>query len=97
MSLLPQSKAVRSASLCSATRTRSVYRRAKASLDEVLKAPDRWTYTDLAIAPQQPEEFETLDLYHATSGGKAALARKHLNDRLRAKVHATAFEPAAPK
>jgi hypothetical protein len=42
----------------------------------VLAAPDRWTYSDVAIAPPAPDELEALDLYHATSGGEAALARK---------------------
>jgi hypothetical protein len=34
---------------------------------------DRWAYTDLAIAPPKMDEFDTLDLYHATAGGEAAL------------------------
>ena len=59
-------------------------------LDEVLAAPDRWTYSDLAIAPPQADEFEALDLYHATSGGEAALARKRRDDAIRAGTHATA-------
>ena len=63
------------------------------SLDEVLAAPDRWTYTDLAIAPPQGDEFETLDLYHATSGGEAALARKRRDDAIRGSAH-PAVEPA---
>ena len=66
----------------------SVYRRAKATLDEVLRAPDRWTYSDLSITPPQEEEFDSLDLYHATSGGEAALARKRREDALRAKANA---------
>ena len=37
----------------------SVYRRSKAILDEVLAAPDRWTYTDLAIRPPEADELET--------------------------------------
>ena len=57
-----------------------VYRRFKSILDEALTAPDRWTYTDLAIAPPQADEFEALDLYHATSGGEAALARMRRDD-----------------
>jgi hypothetical protein len=61
----------------------SVYRQCKAILYEVLAAPDRWTYTDLAIAPQRPDEFDVLDLYHATRGGEAALARKRLGDTIR--------------
>ena len=59
-------------------------------LDEALAAPDRWTYSDLAIAPPQADEFEALDLYHATSGGEAALARKRRDDAIRAGTHATA-------
>jgi hypothetical protein len=61
-----------------------VYRQAKATLDEVMAAPDRWTYTDLAIAPPLENELDTLDLYHATSGGEAALARKRRDDAIRA-------------
>ncbi len=52
-------------------------------LDEVLAAPDRWTYSDLAIAPPQADEFEALDLYHATNGGEAALARKRRDEAIR--------------
>ena len=66
----------------------SVYRRAKATLNEILAAPDRWSYTDLSITPPQDEEFDSLDLYHATSGGEAALARKRREDTLRAKTSA---------
>ena len=61
----------------------SVYRTCKAILNDVLKAPDRWTYSDLAIAPPQQDEFDSLDLYHATSGGEAALARKRRDDAIR--------------
>jgi hypothetical protein len=68
----------------------SVYRRFKAILDEVRTAPDRERYTDLAIAPPRADEFEALDLYHATFGGEAALARKRRADAIRAQV------PAAP-
>jgi hypothetical protein len=62
----------------------SAYRQARAILKEVLAAPDRWTYQDLAITPPQADELETLDLYHATSGGEAALARKRRDDAIRA-------------
>jgi len=62
----------------------AVYRECKAILDEVLAAPDRWTYTDTAIAPPKQDEFEVLDLYHATAGGEAALERKHRADAIRA-------------
>jgi hypothetical protein len=64
----------------------SVYRNANAILKAVLAAPDRWDYTDLSIAPPREDEFESLDLYQATSGGEAALARKRRDDALRAKT-----------
>ena len=59
--------------------------RYKAILNEVLATRrTAWTYTDLAIAPPREDEFEELDLYHATSGGEAALARKRRDDVNRA-------------
>ncbi len=61
-----------------------VYWRCKAMLDKALKAPDRWTYSDLAIAAPQADEFDALDLYHATAGGEAALKRKYRDDAIRA-------------
>ena len=64
----------------------SVYRRARAILKEVLNAPDRWTYSDIAIAPSGEDEFDRLDLYHATAGGESALAYKRRQDMLRARV-----------
>jgi Radical SAM superfamily len=75
-----------------AARYWSVYRRFKVILDEVRTAPDREVYSDLAIAPPQTDEFEALDLYHATFGGEAALARKRRADAIRAQVPVT---PAA--
>jgi len=63
-----------------------VYLRCKAMLKAALKAPDRWSYSDLAIAPPKPDEFEALDLYHATTGGEAALRRKFRDDAIRAKT-----------
>jgi hypothetical protein len=68
----------------------SVYRTCKKILNEVLAAPDRWTYSDLAIEPPQSDEFESLDLYHATSGGEAALARKRRDDAIREGLHVAA-------
>jgi hypothetical protein len=62
----------------------STYRECKAILDEVLSAPDRWTYQDIAITPPTEEQFETLDLYHATAGGETALERKRRSDAIRA-------------
>jgi Radical SAM superfamily len=66
-----------------------VYKRFKATLDETLAASDRWTYTDLAIAPPRSDEFDALDLYHATSGGEAALARMRRDDAIRGSAPAT--------
>jgi hypothetical protein len=60
-----------------------VYRAAKQILNEVKNAPDRWTYTDTAIAPPKDDEFDALDLYHATTGGEAALARKYRDEAIR--------------
>jgi hypothetical protein len=62
--------------------------RCKATLKKALNAPDRWAYSDLAIAPPKADEFETLDIYHATTGGEAALKRKYRDDAVRAHVHA---------
>jgi hypothetical protein len=66
-----------------------VYRKCKTILDQVLAAPDRWTYTDVAITAPRADEFEALHLYHATAGGEAALARKHRADALREGMHGT--------
>ncbi len=71
-----------------------VYRRCKAMLDAALKAPDRWTYSDLAIAPPEADEFDALDLYHATTGGEAALKRKYRDDAIRARGHISDNEQA---
>ena len=65
-----------------------VYRQFKAMLDGALAAPDRWTYSDIAIAPPQADEFDALSLYHETNGGEAALARKRRDDTIRAGRHA---------
>ena len=76
-----------------------VYLRCKAMLDAALKAPDRWSYSDLAIASPKADEFEALDLYHATTGGEAALKRKYRDDAIRARAHAhdeAAMQPELP-
>ena len=65
-----------------------VYLRCKALLKAALNAPDRWTYSDLAISAPKADEFETLEIYHATTGGEAALKRKYRNDAIRAHTHA---------
>jgi len=64
-------------------------------LNEVLAAPDRTTYSDLAIEPPRGDEFEALELYHATSGGEAALARMKLGDSIRASGRAPAVAMSA--
>jgi len=61
-------------------------------LNEVLESPDRYAYADLAITPPKDDEFEALELYHATTGGEAALARKKLGDSIRAGTTAAAAE-----
>ena len=53
---------------------------------QVLAAPDRATYADLAITPPEAEEYDTLDLYHATRGGEEAVAKKRRTDAVRAPV-----------
>jgi hypothetical protein len=72
-----------------------VYLRTKAMLDAALKAPDRWSYSDLAIAAPKADEFDALELYHATTGGEAALKRKYRDDAIRTRAHA-GDEQAAP-
>jgi len=63
-----------------------VYRQCKAILRDTLRAPDRWTYADIAIAKPAADDFEILDLYHATTGGEAAVARKRRHDAIRTGV-----------
>ena len=63
-----------------------VWREARVMLKEVLAAPDRATYADLAITPPEAEEYDTLDLYHATRGGEEAVAKKRRTDAVRAPV-----------
>jgi hypothetical protein len=66
-----------------------IYRGYKAMYVEAMNAPDRWTYSDVAIA-RQADELDTLDLFHATHGGEAAVARKRRDDAIRAGVRAAA-------
>jgi Radical SAM superfamily len=82
--------------LAKAWRYVSVYRKCKAILDEVLAAPDRWAYTDVAIAPPAADEFEALELYRATAGGEAALERKRRSDAIRESAHAAHARAPAP-
>jgi hypothetical protein len=64
----------------------AVYRDAMRALRQVLRASDRWTYTDLAIAPPREDELDTLDLFHATSGGEEAVARVRREAEARARA-----------
>ena len=43
-------------------------------------------YSDLAITPSDENELDTLSMFHATSGGEAAVAKKRREDDLRAEV-----------
>ena len=64
------------------------WRECKKILDGVLADPDRWTYTDTAIAAPETDEYESLDLYKETAGGQQAVARKHQGDAIREQVRA---------
>ncbi len=73
----------------------SFFSKTRRILKEVLDAPDRWTYSDIAIEPPKADEFENLELYHATTGGEAALARKKLGDSVRVPINTPAPAQAA--
>ncbi len=64
----------------------AVYRNAMRDLKQVLRAPDRWSYTDLAIAPPHEDELDTLDLYQVTSGGEAAVVRARRDEAARVRT-----------
>lgn len=71
-----------------------LYLEAMRILKEVTTAPDRNTYTDVAITPEE-DEADRLALYHATRGGEEALARQRREDRIRGKSDAHARERPA--
>src|SRR6476661_5811916 len=71
-----------------------IYRQFKAILNEALAAPDRFSYSDIAIAPPRQDEFEAMALYHETTGGEAALARKRRDDSIRSTGHVPELAPA---
>jgi hypothetical protein len=62
----------------------SIYRRFRAIKNAVKADPDRLGYSDIATTPLLQNETESLDLFHATRGGEAALARRHRDDAIRA-------------
>jgi hypothetical protein len=72
-----------------------VYLKTKRMLDNALRAEGRWGYSDLAIAPPEADEFEALDLYHATTGGEEELARKRRADEIRSGRRNIVPEPSS--
>jgi hypothetical protein len=88
-STLPRESALRFYPRCAVETVRklwgelALYREWTVIRHEVTRDPNRWNYTDLAIAPPREDELDTLDLYHATSGGEAALARQRRHDAIR--------------
>ena len=73
----------------------SIYRRFRAIKNAVRADPDRLGYSDIATTPLRENETESLDLFHATRGGEAALARRHRNDAIRAETTHEAASVAA--
>jgi hypothetical protein len=69
-----------------------LYRRWNKVLKEVVAAPDRYAYTDLATTPIVDDEFAQLDLYRATAGGGKAVERKKRDDALRARYAGAAAD-----
>ncbi len=55
---------------------------------KVSRDPARLEYTDLAIAPPQEDEHDTLSLFQDTTGGVAAIDRKRRADQVRIDVAA---------
>jgi hypothetical protein len=41
----------------------------------ILKDPKRMEYTDLALTPVEAGEMDTLEIFNATQGGRAAVAK----------------------
>jgi len=68
----------------------STWRLLRNILKTVRSDPDRASYTDIAITPLRENEDEALDLFHATRGGEAALARKRRDEAIRADATRTA-------
>lgn len=73
------------------------YRQWKRACRRVLSDPDRLNYTDVAIRPVTPEELDTLDMFHETSGGEAFVEKVRAREpkRLAGEVtHAPLAQPA---
>lgn len=56
----------------------------------IKKAPDRYTYTDLALSQASEAEFESLAMFTETQGGETAVAARRRHDTVRDKVRASA-------
>jgi hypothetical protein len=56
----------------------------------VMRDQNRSAYRDIAILPLEEDELEKLTMFTETSGGAAAVAKKHWNDDQRAKAAAHA-------
>ena len=70
----------------------SIYRRFRAIKNAVKADPERASYRDTATTLLHENEAESLDLFHATRGGEAALARRHRDDAIRAGTARVAAE-----
>ncbi|MGZ8361564.1 MAG: hypothetical protein ACXWUX_13670, partial [Allosphingosinicella sp.] len=64
-----------------------MYRKAAEIVRRVERDPNRYEYMDAAILPVTEAELGTLDLFHETAGGEAAVARKLKQDALLEAVH----------
>jgi hypothetical protein len=73
----------------------SIYRRFRAIKNAVKADPERASYRDTATTLLRENEAESLDLFHATRGGEAALARRHRDDAIRAETTHEAARVAA--
>jgi hypothetical protein len=51
-------------------------------LERVVNDPKRYEYTDLATAPMSDNELKSLDLFHETAGGEAAVEKMRRQDEL---------------
>lgn len=73
----------------------AIYRQFHGIRKEVAADPHKAEYSDLAIAPLRENEDAALELFHATRGGEAALARKRLAEAIRGSEGTSAAAIAA--
>lgn len=57
------------------------FRRLRKRALDIWKSPDRYAYRDMAITPPSDQDFESRDLFTATRGGAAAVARHRAQTR----------------